>query len=60
MKSFFFSKILCFFIIIPLVASAQSSISIAGFKFGSTEDEVSLLLKDLKVKGVCQTLSSGY
>ncbi len=58
MKKFFFS-ILCTFIIIPLVASAQSSNSIAGFKFGSTEDEVSLLLKDLKGKGVCQKLSSG-
>jgi hypothetical protein len=45
---------------IPLVSSAQTSKSVAGFKFGSTEDQVSLILKDLKSKGVCHDLSSGY
>lgn len=60
MKKFLFLSILCTSIIIPLFASAQSSNSIAGFKFGSTEDEVSLVLKELKGKAVCQTLSSSY
>lgn len=60
MKKFVLFGIFFSLVIIPFVASAQSSNSIAGFEFGSTEDEVALLLKDLKDKGVCQTLSSGY